>query len=55
MSNEVEQAAQRQAKLAELIQLGVTPYPTEFDRTESIVSLAGHVRLDGPLNVSEWR
>ena len=32
MSNEAEQIAQRQAKLDELVALGVAPYPTTFDR-----------------------
>ena len=33
MSNEREQAAQRQAKLEELVDRGVPPYPNGFDRT----------------------
>ena len=33
MSNEAEQIAQRQAKLDELVRLGVSPYPNQFDRT----------------------
>jgi len=36
MSNEVEQRAQRQAKLEELIQLGVAPYPNKFDGSTAI-------------------
>jgi lysyl-tRNA synthetase class 2 len=36
MSNEAEQIAQRQAKLAELVRLGVAPYPNRFDRSASI-------------------
>jgi lysyl-tRNA synthetase class 2 len=40
MSNEVEQAAQRRAKLDELTRLGVVPYPTEFNRTTTIAAVA---------------
>ncbi len=36
MSNELEQIAQRQAKLAEIIELGVDPYPHRFEATASI-------------------
>src|SRR5262249_21673603 len=36
MSNEAEQVAQRQAKLEELVRLGVAPYPNRFDRTTTI-------------------
>src|SRR5947208_2598564 len=36
MSNEEEQTAQRRAKLDELTQLGVTAYPTQFDRRATI-------------------
>lgn len=36
MSNEVEQVSQRKAKLAELVALGVPPYPVRFDRTHTI-------------------
>ena len=39
MSNEAEQTAQRQAKLAEIVALGVAPYPTGFDRSETIAAL----------------
>ena len=39
MSNEAEQIAQRQAKLNELIQLGVAPYPNRFDRSDTIASI----------------
>jgi lysyl-tRNA synthetase class 2 len=39
MSNEVEQIAQRRAKLQELIALGVAPYPNQFDRTAAIAEL----------------
>jgi len=36
MSNELEQVAQRKAKLAELVALGVPPYPVRFDRTDTV-------------------
>ena len=36
MANEVEQIAQRKAKLEELVALGVPPYPVRFDRTATI-------------------
>ena len=36
MSSEAEQIAQRQAKLAELVALGVTPYPNQFSRTATV-------------------
>ncbi|MCC7043401.1 MAG: lysine--tRNA ligase [Acidobacteria bacterium] len=39
MSNEKEQAAQRQAKLDELMGLGVAPYPSQFGRTSDISTL----------------
>ncbi len=39
MSNEAEQIAQRQAKLQELVRLGVAPYPTRFDRTATVAAL----------------
>jgi lysyl-tRNA synthetase class 2 len=39
MSNESEQMAQRQVKLAELTRLGVPPYPNHFDRTTTIAAL----------------
>jgi lysyl-tRNA synthetase class 2 len=39
MSNEVEQVAQRRAKLEELTRLGVSPYPNRFDRTIEIHAL----------------
>jgi lysyl-tRNA synthetase class 2 len=43
MSNEAEQIAQRQAKLDELVRLGVAPYPTHFDRSETIsAAVAAH-------------
>jgi lysyl-tRNA synthetase class 2 len=36
MSSEAEQIAQRKAKLAELVALGVTPYPNQFPRTATV-------------------
>ena len=39
MSNELEQVAQRKAKLEELVALGVPPYPVRFDRTHTISAL----------------
>jgi lysyl-tRNA synthetase class 2 len=36
MSNEAEQIAQRRAKLADLIELGVPAYPHRFDRTATV-------------------
>jgi lysyl-tRNA synthetase class 2 len=36
MSSEVEQIAQRKAKLDELVALGVPPYPVRFDRADTI-------------------
>jgi lysyl-tRNA synthetase class 2 len=39
MSNEIEQIAQRQAKLAELVALGVVPYPVRFDRDTTVSAL----------------
>jgi len=39
MSNEEEQFAQRLAKLEELRRLGVAPYPTRFQRTETVQSV----------------
>ena len=39
MSNEKEQAAQRRAKLDELVALDVPPYPHGFDRTTSVSTL----------------
>jgi lysyl-tRNA synthetase class II len=39
MSNELEQRAQRQAKLDELIQLGVSPYPNKFDGATAIAAI----------------
>jgi len=39
MSNELEQRAQRQAKLEELIQLGVAPYPNKFDGATAIAAI----------------
>src|SRR6187431_3022984 len=45
MSNEIEQTAERKAKLDELTQLGVEAYPNRFDRTASVsdvVTSHGH-------------
>ncbi len=39
MSNEAEQVAQRKAKLAELVRLGVAPYPHRFDRSATIATV----------------
>jgi lysyl-tRNA synthetase class II len=39
MSNEAEQIAQRRAKLDELVQLGVSPYPNRFVRSATISAL----------------
>jgi lysyl-tRNA synthetase class 2 len=39
MSNEREQVAQRQAKLDELVRLGVAPYPNQYDRTSSVSAI----------------
>jgi lysyl-tRNA synthetase class 2 len=39
MSNEEEQTAQRQAKLKEITELGVPPYPARFDRSTTITAL----------------
>src|SRR6186713_5081 len=39
MSNEAEQIAQRQAKLDELVRLGVSPYPNRFDRTDTLTAI----------------
>ena len=49
MSSEVEQIAQRQAKLEELIGLGVVPYPNRFPRTATVSALVeAHSPKDGP-------
>ena len=45
MSNEKEQALQRQAKLDELIALGVTPYPSRFGRTSDVSTLVDRYGL----------
>jgi lysyl-tRNA synthetase, class II len=39
MSNEEEQFTQRRAKLEEIQRLGVSPYPTRFERTATIESV----------------
>src|SRR5690606_25610579 len=49
MANEREQAAQRQAKLQELVERGVAPYPNRFDRTIDVTTLVeqyGHQTAD---------
>lgn len=46
MSNEKEQALQRQGKLDELIALGVAPYPSAFSRTSDVSALVDRY---GPL------
>src|SRR5512141_1925514 len=58
MSNEAEQIAQRQAKLAEIVRMGVAPYPNRFDRSATVSAIkrehggktgeeleAGHVQV----------
>jgi lysyl-tRNA synthetase, class II len=39
MSNELEQVAQRKAKLSELVALGVPPYPVRFERSATIAQV----------------
>jgi lysyl-tRNA synthetase class 2 len=39
MSSEREQQAQREAKLEELVRLGVAPYPNHFDRSATISAI----------------
>ena len=39
MSSEREQQAQREAKLEELVRLGVAPYPNRFDRSATISAI----------------
>jgi len=54
MSNEVEQVSQRKAKLAELVALGVPPYPVRFDRTHTISEIvATHGETTGEVLESE--
>ncbi len=49
MSNEKEQTAQREAKLAELVALGVMPYPNHFERTHDVSAIvATYGATDGP-------
>ncbi|NBW65101.1 lysine--tRNA ligase, partial [bacterium] len=49
MSSEVEQIAQRKAKLDEIIGLGIVPYPNQFPRTATVSALiAAHGDKDGP-------
>src|SRR5512134_423821 len=39
MSNEAEQIAQRQVKLAALVRMGAAAYPNRFDRTASVSAI----------------
>ena len=39
MSNEREQIAQRQAKLDELVRLGVAAYPNHYDRSSAVSAI----------------
>ena len=49
MSNEVEQIAQRNANLNEIIGLGIVPYPNQFPRTATVSALVlAHGEKDGP-------
>jgi lysyl-tRNA synthetase class 2 len=49
MSSEVEQIAQRKAKLDELVALGVVPYPNQFPRTATVSDvIAAHGMKNGP-------
>ena len=49
MSSEVEQIAQRKAKLDEIVALGVVPYPNRFPRTATVSALIeAHGATDGP-------
>jgi lysyl-tRNA synthetase, class II len=49
MSSEVEQIAQRKAKLDEIVALGVVPYPNQFARTATVSALIeAHGGKDGP-------
>jgi lysyl-tRNA synthetase class 2 len=49
MSSESEQVAQRKAKLAELVALGVTPYPNQFPRNATVSAVVdAHQAKDGP-------
>jgi len=54
MSNELEQVAQRKAKLSELVALGVPAYPVRFDRTGTISALvATHGATEGTVLEAE--
>jgi lysyl-tRNA synthetase class 2 len=54
VSKEREQTAQRHAKLAELIELGVQPYPRRFDRDATVSALvAAHGEKDGEVLEAE--
>src|ERR1041384_2506369 len=44
MSNELEQVAQRKAKLSELVALGVPPYPVDFNRSSTIAQVVAAKR-----------
>ena len=49
MSSEVEQIAQRRAKLDEIVALGVVPYPNQFPGTDTVSALIdAHGGKDGP-------
>ena len=49
MSSEVEQIAQRKAKLDEIVALGIVPYPNQFARTATVSALIEtHGGKDGP-------
>jgi lysyl-tRNA synthetase class 2 len=41
MANEQEQIAQRQAKLREIVRLGIDPYPHRFDRSAAVRDIVG--------------
>ncbi len=54
MANEVEQIAQRKAKLDELVALGVPPYPVQFDRSATISAIvATHADTAGDVLEAE--
>jgi lysyl-tRNA synthetase class 2 len=49
MSSEADQIAQRQANLAELVALGVTPSPNQFPRTATVSAVVrAHEATEGP-------
>jgi lysyl-tRNA synthetase class II len=41
MTQETDQLIQRRENLAELVRLGIDPYPHRFDRTDTIEALVG--------------